>query len=350
MSDLYIIELKDKIKIGKTSNFETRLKSITHSGGITKKEILKTYLFKECGNMEQHLLKLTEHEKVIGEWRNKDNAIIDKILEYVNKNNTVDLALIEIIATISRIPRVKAQYFSDENFLNIASQIYAERKNVGHSPRGRIKYTYNEKSISYRNWKYDISIINESFTRKPLFAYEEMELHHQKECIRMILNRIVSYRATEIAIEYVQNLLSFLFGKGKGKPEMLENDIKELIIFSYFSENLNDKDFKFNNFENEELAQHTHTLATSWYYSLLSDESKINHLNKIREWTINDESLGSFIIKKTKKLESYIGSSRKDSHTELFLEAIISSYFLTSPNKPEFTKDDWMFWADYANL
>jgi len=78
--NLYIIELPDRIKIGRTKNFNRRFRSILSSGGILLEDVLNKYVFDERSGYEQILLKLTKEEKIAGEWRFK-KELTSQILE-----------------------------------------------------------------------------------------------------------------------------------------------------------------------------------------------------------------------------------------------------------------------------
>jgi len=122
----------------------------------------------------------------------------------------------------------------------------------------------------------------------------------------MLKNRVRLETHIELYIDYLDNLIDHLFNRGKGIKGTLDYDIKDILRMSFFADELTDL-----------------------------DDCKISNYNNYEQ------------ISKLNKLKDYLELEELNFDDDLFLEQVISGYFL-DPKGNNFHNEDWNLWFEIA--
>lgn len=178
---LYIIELEQRIKVGRSKNSEKRFNSILTAAGIKKSEVLNFFSFNDKAKFEQKILHTLDKQKINGEWFYKKGIVINFLNEIKQQNEIDDDLIVKI--------QVDKKYDSIKNkAISIFRKIREERKGFGFPLSPSINTIIKSKKVSYKNMTYHISEDFSTYTREVKFDIFFMTNSQIKECLIILKN------------------------------------------------------------------------------------------------------------------------------------------------------------------
>jgi hypothetical protein len=208
--DFYIIELKDRLKIGISSNIENRVTSILSSGGHTDSDILNLFKFPDSGIIEAPLKRLFRPCLLKKSKYNRGE-------EWFYKKGLVGLFINEIKTgvkpSIELIEKIQHKYADMENgykqqAIFIFEKIKKERKNIGFPNSITFESFIKKKKIAYRHMIYWINDDFTQFTREPKFEIESINKVQEIQCLRIIKNNTICNLKKEKIQSYIDDVFN----------------------------------------------------------------------------------------------------------------------------------------------
>ncbi len=182
--NLYVIELKDRIKVGVADNTENRLTQLLSAGGHGAKDVLNLFEFIDTEIIEQPLIRLFKPFLIERSKHNKGK-------EWFYKKGLVNIFLDEIKRGTKPCKELiqKIQYENiglniDKNAIKIYEKIKTERKNIGFPDSVTFENFLKKNKMGYRNMIYHIDKNFKSFTRHPNFTLDEISNSQGVECLK----------------------------------------------------------------------------------------------------------------------------------------------------------------------
>lgn len=214
--DLYVIEIKNRIKVGVTFDFNSRISNIKTTAGLKNNEILNLYHFSELSSLESRIKRLFSKQKINGEWFYKKEIVLDflkeleigripstKLLSEI-KNNSVKYQ------DVFKIGDIPYEYYEiiKNNAINLLEKIKSERKGIGFPDSVELNRFIKTKRASYRNMSYYSDENFLTFERKPNFKLESITNNQLIECLRIIKNITPNNKEKDVLQDYIDSVFS----------------------------------------------------------------------------------------------------------------------------------------------
>lgn len=279
--DFYVIELRQKIKVGITQDFKSRFNNIKTGSGIKDNEIINVYHYPDLSSLESRIKRLFSKQNIAGEWFYKKEIVLD-FVESLKEGHVPSIDLLKKIKNNSvKYSNVfKTGDFPYENYailkenaINLLEQIKSERRGIGYPDSIDLAKFMRTKRANYRNMVYYADDDFKYFERKPSFSIENIKNNQIIECLRIIRNTTANNKIKDLLQDYIDSIFaerdiyivkiteiirSFFFDSHNSNNELfIETDIsysniemeldKELNVYSlsrYF-ENLNKDELLF---------------------------------------------------------------------------------------------------------
>lgn len=181
--DFYIIELRDRIKIGISKTPKKRVNSIQLSSGISDKEIISLHYFENGSSFESRLKRIFNPYQTKGEWFTKKNTV--KL--FIDKINNGSLLNNELIEELKYSPSViNHAYYKQAK--KTYEKIKEERKGIGYPDSVSIEKILKNNKVVYRHIDYILSNDYKTYTRKLKFEIDNINQPQLIQCLRTIKN------------------------------------------------------------------------------------------------------------------------------------------------------------------
>lgn len=275
--DFYVIELKQKIKVGITQNFKNRFSNIKTGSGIKDNEILNVYHYPDLSSLEGRIKRLFSKQNIAGEWFYKKEIVLD-FVENLKDGIVPSLDLLKKIKndSVKYSDVFKNGDFSYENYailkenaINLFEQIKSERRGIGYPDSIDLSKFIRTKRVNYRNMVYYTDEDFKYFERKPNFSIENIKNSQIIECLRIIRNTTANNKVKDLLQDYIDSIFA--------ERDIYMSKIAELIKSFFFdhhnstNELFTETDISYSNIEME-LDRDLNVYSLSRYFENLNKD------------------------------------------------------------------------------
>lgn len=342
--DFYIIELKDRLKIGVSKSTDKRITNILSTGGHGEKDVLNLFNFPKTGLLEAPLKRLFR-PYIVGqskynrgeEWFYK-KGLVDVFINEIKKGTKPSKDLIDLIQYKFEPMEIELK----KNAIFIFESIKKERKGIGYPNTISFETFIEKNKMQYKNMTYWVNNDFTHFTREPKFQIENISDSQEIECLQIIKNNTKNLKKKAILQGYIDDVYN----------KVEESYMKRLEInFNYFFnsieiqevknpnlrilyDNVNNHYYfkkKYSNLTTEELVLIIH----SKYIILYSNEIIIDYEESHCICKFEDNDL--IRVRNLLKKSEYIDKTLKDNNDIIKLAIALKKYIQLKRNTNENT-------------
>lgn len=189
--NLYVIELKDRIKVGISKNdIKERVSNILSAGGHGKNDVLNIYNFPNNGYIEGTLKRLFKRFLIekseisrSSEWFYK-KGIIEQFIKRIKNKEIPSRELIDKL----QYDNSDSSSFYKKNALKLYEKVKNERKGIGFPNSVTFDEFMKFGEMRYKNMHYKVNDEFTNFSREPKFDLDFITKSQSVECLRIIKN------------------------------------------------------------------------------------------------------------------------------------------------------------------